>query len=150
MYEKQVLHQITDFIEKQQVYNQHQSVYRKNHSIATILSKLYDNIKIVTKQSELTMAAFTNYSKAFDNIDIFTLIQKMHSLNFSTNFLYWVLNYLTHRQHFLQINSNCSSLLTAKYGIPQGSILGLILFNLCVTGCMVHATGLGLTQLPHN
>ena len=83
-------------------------------------------------QSELTMAVFTDYSKAFDTIDIFTLIQKMHSLNFSTDFLYWVFNYLTHRQHFVQIDSNCSSLLTAKYGVPQGSILGPILFNLCV------------------
>ena len=45
----------------------------------------------------------------------------MHSLNFSTDILYWVFNYLTHRQHFVQIDSNCSSLLTAKYGIPQGS-----------------------------
>ena len=84
------------------------------------------------KQSELTMAVFTDYSKAFDTIDFFTLIQKMHSLNFSTDFLYWVFNYLTHRKHFVQINSNCSSLLTAKYGVPQASILGLIFFNLCV------------------
>ena len=38
----------------------------------------------------------------------------MHSLNFSTDFLYWVFNYLTHRQHFVKIDSNCSSLLTAK------------------------------------
>ena len=56
----------------------------------------------------------------------------MHSLNFSTDFLYWAFNYLTHRQHFVQIDSNCSSLLTAKYGVPQGSILDPILFNLCV------------------
>ena len=56
----------------------------------------------------------------------------MHSLNISTDFLYWVFHYLTHRQHFVQIDSNCSSLLTAKYGVPQGSILGLILFNLWV------------------
>ena len=83
-------------------------------------------------QSELAMAVFTDYSKAFDTIDFFTLIQKMHSLNFTTDFLYWVFNYLTHRQHFVQIDSNCSSLLTAKYGVPQGSILGPILFNLCV------------------
>ena len=48
--------------------------------------------------------------------------------------MYWVFNYLTHRQHFVQIDSNCSSLLTAKYGVPQGSILGPILFNLCVAG----------------
>ena len=97
VYKKQVLHQTTDFIETQQVYNKHQSGYRKNHSTATILSKLYDDIKLVMKQSELTMAVFTDYSKAFDTIDFFTLIQKMHSLNFSTDFLYWVFNYSTHR-----------------------------------------------------
>ena len=131
VYEKQVLHQITDFIETQQVYNKHQSGYRKNHSPATILSKLYDDIKMTMKQSELTMAVFTDYSKAFDTIDFFTLVQKMHSLNFSTDFLCWVFNYLTHRQHFMQIDSNCSSLLTAKYGVPQGSVLGPTFFNLC-------------------
>ena len=56
----------------------------------------------------------------------------MHSQNFSTDFLFWAFNYLTHRQHFVQIDSNCSPLLTAKYGVPQGSILDPILFNLCV------------------
>ena len=84
------------------------------------------------KQSELTMAVYSHYSKAFDTIDFSTLIQKMHSLNFSTDFLYWVFNYLTHRKHFVQIDSNCSSLLTATYGTPEGSMLGPILFNLCV------------------
>ena len=76
------------------------------------------------KQNELTMAAFIDYSKTFDIINFFTLIQKMHSLNFSTDFLCGVFNYLTHRQHFVQIDSNCSSLLTVKYGVPQGPILG--------------------------
>ena len=132
VYEKQVLHQIKDFIETQQVYSKHQSGYRKNHSTATILSKSYDDTRIAMKQSELTMPIFTVYSKAFDTIDIFTLIQKMHSLNFSTDFLYWAFNYLTHRQNFVQLNSNCSSLLTAKYGVPQGLMLVPIFFNLCV------------------
>ena len=60
----------------------------KNHSAATMLSKLYNDIKMAMQQSELTIAAFTNYSKAFETIDFFTLIQKMHSLNFSTDFLH--------------------------------------------------------------
>ena len=54
----------------------------------------------------------------------------MHSLNLSTDFLYWVFNYLTHRQHFVQIGSNWSSFLTAKYCVPEGSIHGLIFFSL--------------------
>ena len=41
IYEKQVLHQVTDFTETRQVYNKHQSGYRKNYSTVTILSKLY-------------------------------------------------------------------------------------------------------------
>ena len=60
VYEKQVLHQITDFIETQQVYNKHQPGYRKNHSTATILSKLYDDIKFPMKQSELTIILFNH------------------------------------------------------------------------------------------
>ena len=84
------------------------------------------------KQSELTMAVFTDYSKAFDTIDILLWYKKVHSLTFPKDFLYWVCNYLTHRQHFVRIESNCSSLLTARYGVPQGSILGPILFNLRV------------------
>ena len=53
VYEKQVLHQKTNFIETQQVYNNHQSGYRKNHSTATILSKLYDDMKMAMKQMSL-------------------------------------------------------------------------------------------------
>ena len=68
MCEKQVLHRITDSIEAQQVYNKYQSGYCKNHSTGTILSKLYDDIKMAMKQSELTMAVFTDYSKAFDTM----------------------------------------------------------------------------------
>ena len=55
----------------------------------------------------------------------------MHSLNVSTDLLYWAFNYLTHRQQFVQIDSNCLSFLTAKYCVPKGSIYGLIFFNLC-------------------
>ena len=71
--------------------------------------------------------------KVFDTIGFYTLMQKMHSLNFSSEFLNRVFNYLIHIQHFVLIDSNCSSFLTAKYGVPQVSILGFILFNLCVT-----------------
>lgn len=103
VHEKQVLRQITDFIETHQVYKKHQSGYRKSHSITSILSKLYDDIKTAIKQSEFTKAVFSYYSKAFDTIDFLTLIQKMHLLNFSTVFLHWVFNYLTHRQHRLKL-----------------------------------------------
>ena len=56
----------------------------------------------------------------------------MHTLNFSKRFLYWIFNYLTDRRHFVQIDSGIFYVLITNFGVPQGSILGAILFNLCV------------------
>ena len=83
------------------------------------------------KRSVLTMTNFTDYSKSFDTIDFYTLIQKTYSLNFSTDFLCCIFDYLTHSQHFVQIDSYCSSFQAAKYGL-QDSVLVPMLFNLCV------------------
>ena len=84
------------------------------------------------RSNEVTIAIFTDYSKDFDTIDFSILIKKMHTLNFSKRFLYWIFNYLTDRQHFVQTDSRFSNILITNFGVPQGSILGSILFNLCV------------------
>ena len=128
IYEKLVLQQMTEFIEKQLIYHKHQSGYRKNHSTTTLLMKLYDDIKTSMNKSEIIIAIFADYSKAFDTIDFYTniflyiyififiqtyfytLIQKMHTFNFSKNLLYWTMNYLIFRQHFVQIDAHFSTL----------------------------------------
>ena len=85
------------------------------------------------KASEITLeVVFIDYSKAFDTIDFSVLIRKMHTLNFSKRFLYWIFSYLTDRRHFVKIDSNISNTLHTNFGVPQGSILGHVLFNLCV------------------
>ena len=84
------------------------------------------------KASEITLAVLTDYSKAFDTIDFSVLIKKMHTLNNFKRFLYWIFYYLTDRRHFVQIDSNISTILYTNFGVPQGSILRPVLFNLCV------------------
>ena len=69
VYERVVLEQITNFIEKKLIYHHRQSGYRKNHSTATLLAKLRDDIKEAMKAREITLATFRDFSKAFDNID---------------------------------------------------------------------------------
>ena len=56
----------------------------------------------------------------------------MHTLNFSKDFLCWAVNYLNFRHHFVQSDAHFFTLFISEFGVPQGSILGPILLNLCV------------------
>ena len=76
------------------------------------------------KSGEVTLAVFVDFSKAFDSTDFNSLIHKLHSLHFSRRFLYLILNYLSNRIYFVQIDSLCSNLLYSKFDVPQGSISG--------------------------
>ena len=84
------------FIEKRLIYHKHQ-----NNSTAKLLMKLYDSIKTFVNESGITISIFTYYSKAFDTIVFYKLIQKMHTFNFSEDFLNWTMNHLTFLQHFV-------------------------------------------------
>ena len=104
------------------------SGYRKNHTTITLSMKLYDDIKTSINKSEITIVIFADYSKAFDTIDFYTLIQKLHAVNFPKNVLYWTINYLNFRQFFVQIDAHFFTFLTSKFGVPQGSIVGSIIY----------------------
>ena len=56
----------------------------------------------------------------------------MYKLNFTTDFQHWTTSYLYDLKHFVQINTDVSTFLYSSFRVPQGSILGPILFNLCV------------------
>ena len=74
-----------------------------------------------------------DYSKAFDTINFKSVIHKMYSMGFSQNFLRWILSYLMGRRQFVQSNDTSSSQLEIKFGVPQGSILGPLIFNIYVS-----------------
>ena len=118
VYEKLVLQQLAVFIERESVYHQYQSGYRNNHSTATLLLKLHDDIKKAMKISEVTIAIFTGYSKAFDTIDFSILLNRMHTRNFSKYFLHWIFNFLTDRRHFVKIDSSIFNILITSFGVP--------------------------------
>ena len=110
VHEKLVLQQLTVFIERESIYHQYQSDYRKNQSTATLLLKLHDDIEKAMKSGEVTIAIFTDSSKGCDTIHFSILIKKVDTLNFSKRFLNWIFNYLRDRRHFVQIDSSISNI----------------------------------------
>ena len=74
-----------------------------------------------------------NFSRAFDTISSCATIVKFYKLGFSKPFLKWLLSYLSGRSQFVQIDDRKSSYQSSQYGVPQGSILGPMIFNLYVS-----------------
>ena len=70
--------------------------------------------------------------KAFDTIDHQTFIKKMKYLGFSKNVIAWFKSYLSERKLNININTSYSNPSNLIFGVPQGSILGPLLFLLCI------------------
>ena len=80
----------------------------------------------------VTLSVLIDYSKAFDTIDHRILLKKLQNMNFAKNTIKSICSYLIERYQYVQIEVKRSTLLLMLFGVPQGSILGSVLFNLYV------------------
>ena len=132
IFERTVCNQLIEFIDKRQLYKDTVTGFRKGFSTGTALLKVRDDIKKAMSASELSIIGLIDFSKAFDTISHDTLIRTLHKYSFSREFLHWMLSYLSSRKQYVQLDSKKSTLMTTYFGVPQGSILGPLLFNLHV------------------
>ena len=90
--------------------------------------------------SEVTFGIQLDYSKAFDTIDDLTLVEKLHQLNFSVQAIKLIYSYVSERKQFVQVDNKSSSVKLKNFGVPQGSILDPVLFNLCIVNLVENVT----------
>jgi len=130
VYERLIAKQVCSYVEENNIYKSTMSGFRKNHSTTTLLMKMRDDILKAMNRGEVTLAVFLDYSKAFDTVDYKVLLSKLRKLGFSRKATTWMLSYLTNRKQFVQVDDTKSTEETVLFGVPQGSVLGPILFNL--------------------
>ena len=99
--------------------------YNAQHCLMAMIEKWHEFLDIGGHGGAL----LTDLSKAFDCIDHELLIAKLHAYGFDYDALKFIYSYLKERKQRTKINSSYSSLAEILFGVPQGSILGPLLFN---------------------
>jgi hypothetical protein len=126
--EKHVSKHVTHFFESQGLFHSLQSGSRKYHSCETALLHLVDACYKNLSENKKSGLIFTDFSKAFDLINHELLLEKLKLYRFDRRALNWIRSYLSNRKQLVKISNNFSDLANITTGVPQGSILGPLLF----------------------
>jgi len=131
--EKAVLQQLNLHLESNNLYSTVQSGYRKHHSCETLLVRMSDDILKDINKDKVVVLLLLDLSAAFDTIDHDLLIWKLLTqYGIDGNALDWFTNYLSNRKFTVKINDKICDFFCLLFGVPQGSLLGPVLFVLYV------------------
>jgi hypothetical protein len=129
-----MLYQLTNHLNQTNGFDSHQSAYRRRHSCETAITYLLNSVFRACDQRKVTVLVMLDLTAAFDTVDHSILCQKLFSLGVSGDALSWIASYLSHRSQSVLISSSRSSSKPVGCGVPQGSVLGPLLFVIYMFG----------------
>ena len=133
IFEKIVHDQVSTFIKENTFLNDRQSGFRKLFSTTTAVLDVSENILEQLDKNNFVGAVLIDLKKAFDTVDHKILLKKLWCYGFQNQSFDWFESYLTDRQQLTLVNNIMSDLLHEDvYGVPQGSVLGPLLFLLYI------------------
>jgi hypothetical protein len=132
IYEKIISLRLMSFLEDKHILVDNQFGFRKNRSTFMAIMEMFDRISSAVDNGEYSVGIFIDLSKAFDTINHSILLEKLHHYGIRGIALDWFRSYLQSRQQYVFLNGVSSSLKYIDCGVPQGSILGPLLFILYI------------------
>lgn len=128
IFEKAMKGRITSFLEKNKFFSECQFGFRSGLSTEGALLNFCSNIYNGFNGKNLTAALFVDITKAFDTVDHKILLDKLYKYGFRGSLHKWFCSYLSFRKQRVRVNGQFSSSSSLSLGVPQGSVLGPILF----------------------
>ncbi len=129
--EKAVFQQLSAFLALNNCFDVFQSGFRPHHSTETALVKVFNEIHLNTDSGRTSVLVLLDLSAAFDTVDHNILLDRLENwVGLYGTVLNWFESYLKDRDYFVSIGNYTSELTKMTCGVPQGSILGPLLFNI--------------------
>ena len=119
------------YLNNSNLFPTHQTAYRRHHSTETALTKVYSDILGAADDVKLSLLILLDLSAAFNLVDHSILLKRLKSTyGFDGLTLEWFKNYLSERSFNVRCSGTKSVFVDSSVGVPQGSVLGPLLFSL--------------------
>lgn len=132
IFEKILVDHINRFLSLNNLLDHNQHGFTRGKSTSTQLLETVHDWALYKNRGERVDCVYFDYSKAFDRVHHHTLVKKLSVLGIDNRTVSWIRSYLSDRKFCVRVNNSYSDFIHCPSGVPQGSCIGPLLFNLFI------------------